>query len=145
MIQSIHPRDLSEWFTKRFFNAIQKVLAATDNRDRSIRNVAAIYRRDLGKNQEHVEKENELDCHPSGARVDKAADCTALKAFRTWSLRYLLNSCHEKILLNVRDSFMDRFNLHKTIIKVCMHIASKLSVVIQRLSHLWLYKEIISC
>ena len=41
----------------------------------------------------------------------------------------------KKKILNVRDSFMDEFKLYKTIIKVYMHIASKISVVIQRLSH----------
>jgi hypothetical protein len=35
------------------------VLADTDNGDRFIRNVVAIYRHELGKNQEYVEKEKE--------------------------------------------------------------------------------------
>ncbi len=59
--------------------------------------------------------------------------------------RYLLNRRHKKISLSVQDSSMNEFKLYKTIIKVCMHIASKISVVNQVVSHLWLYKEIISC
>ena len=78
----------------------------------------------------------ELECHSSEARVEKAADCTSSAKLRKGSLSYLLNRSHEKIFLNILDSFMDRFNLHKTIIKVYMHIASKISVVIQRLSHI---------
>src|SRR5690349_8138134 len=76
-----------------------------------------------------------LNFQLSKALVEKAADCTSFENFRTRSLSYLFNRRHEKIFLNVRDSFMDGFKLNKTIIKVYMHIASKISVVIQRFSH----------
>ena len=81
------------------------------------------------------EEEEGLDCHSSEARVEKAADCTSFENFRIRLLSYFFNRSHEKKILNVRDSFMDEFKLYKTIIKVYMHIASKISVVIQRLSH----------
>ena len=86
-----------------------------------------------------------LDLHSSKARVEKAADCTSLENFRNDRFPIFFNRSHEKIILNVRDSFMDEFKLNKTIIKVYMHIASKISVVIQRLSHVWPYKGNISC
>jgi hypothetical protein len=82
-----------------------------------------------------LQYELKLDCYSTEVRVEKLADYTSFENFRIRSLPYLFNISHKKNFLNVRDSFMDRFKLHKTIIKVYMHIASKISMVIQRLSH----------
>src|ERR1700722_9364054 len=79
--------------------------------------------------------ENKLEFHSNEVRVEKAADCTSFENFRTRLLSYFFNRSHEKKILNVRDSFMNEFKLYKTIIKVYMHIAYKISVVIERLSH----------
>jgi len=96
-------------------------------------------------NASYPRRRRRLDLHSSKARVEKAADCRSFENFRKRSLSYLFNRNHEKIFLNVWDSFMDEFKLNKTIIKVYMHIASKISVVIERLSHVWPNKENISC
>jgi hypothetical protein len=65
----------------------------------------------------------------------------SFKNYRIQSLSYLFNISYEEIFLNIRGSFMDRFKLHKTKIKVYIHKASKIWVIIQILSYVWLYKE----
>ncbi len=69
------------------------MLATTDKRDRSIRNVVAVYRHGLGKNQQYVEKENERYRKISKRYEENTVVGKFLNDNRTW-ISYVLSPCY---------------------------------------------------